>query len=182
MKNPIVQSLKSLMRTTGLRVSAGPFKGLRCFPTESGDAVIAKVCGTYEMEIFPRDRGNHRATAAGRRRHRRGGGILCRGLCSRLPGARIIAYESKPEWQERIRNLLRLNRVGQPVEIRGYCGKDQFRELAKEVTSAGRGLVFMDIEGGEWPLLLDEDFRGVGIARIFSSSCTSRTSAAPASS
>jgi hypothetical protein len=159
LKNPLVPILKSLLRTTGFRVNAGPFKGVRCVPTESGDAVIAKVCGTYEMEIYPAIEEliarNPRIVADIGAAE----GFYVAGFAHRLPAARIIAYEARPEWQDRIRNLLRLNRLGDSVEIRGYCGSEEFRQVAKEVTSAGRGLVFMDIEGGEGPLLLGEDFR-----------------------
>jgi hypothetical protein len=45
------------------------------------------------------------------------------------------------------------------VEIRGFCGQEEFRELENEVTATGRGLVFMDIKRGEWPPLFEEDFR-----------------------
>ena len=144
MKNPFVRILKTLLQPIGLRVNAGPFKGLRCYPTESGDAVIAKVCGTYEMEIFPAveeiiARKPQIVADIGAAE-----GFYVAGFASRLHESQIIAYEAKPEWQERIRNLLRLNRLGQSVVIRGFCGKDELQTLAHEVASAERSFVFMD--------------------------------------
>lgn len=149
--------IKKLTQAKGLRVTAGPFAGLRCLPTEGGDGVIAKVCGTYELEIFPA------IEDCIRRRPRlvanigAAEGFYVAGFARRLPDARIVAYEAKAEWQARIRNLLRLNQVRQPVDIRGFCGKEEFRQLAEEVAAHGPALVFMDIEGGEWPLLLEGD-------------------------
>jgi hypothetical protein len=66
----------------------------------------------------------------------------------------VIAYEAKPEWQDRIKELAALNEVARRCEVRGFCDKEEFRRLL--TTEPERMFVLMDIEGGEFSLLEPE--------------------------
>jgi hypothetical protein len=158
----IMNILRSLAKAVPLRVSSGPFRGVRCEVATTGDGVVAKLAGTYEMEIYP-------AFMAGIAR--RPGTIVDIGaaegfyvsaLARTLPEARLIAYEAKPEWRERLKHRARVNGVEERCEIRGFCDAGEFRRLLKccrdELNSAEGGGIFilMDIEGGEFSLLAPE--------------------------
>ncbi len=142
---------KSLLNVIPWRVSAGPFQGTRCEVTSSGDGVVAKLAGTYEHEIYPAFR------AAVDRRPSvvvdigAAEGFYVSALARAVPGARVIAYETKPEWQDRIKHLAGLNGVARRCEVRGFCDKEEFRRLL--ATESERLFVLMDIEGGEFSLL-----------------------------
>jgi hypothetical protein len=143
---------KHLINIIRWRVAAGPFQGTRCEVTESGDGVVAKLAGCYEQEIYPAFKeavGRRPAVVADI-----GGaeGFYVAALARALPESRVIAYEAKPEWQQRIRHVASLNGVEERCEIRGLCDVTEFRRLLEE-TRGRRMFTLMDIEGGEFGLL-----------------------------
>lgn len=151
---------KSLLNAIQWRVSSGPFQGTRCQVTSSGDGVVAKLVGTYEYEIYPAFR-----SAIARRPSvvvdiGAAEGFYVSALARAVPGARVIAYEAKPEWQDRIKELAALNEVARRCEIRGFCDKEEFRRLL--ATEQERLFVLMDIEGGEFSLLEPDIFPLLG--------------------
>lgn len=147
------QSLKDVANIVGLKVASGPFKGLRLQATNTGDAILAKCLGTYEMEIHPEiealiEKEPELVVNIGAAE-----GFYATGLAHRLPQATVLAYEAKPEWRERILRLARLNGVADRIEIHGFCDGEEFQRLAIRMRSARSAAVLMDIEGGEWGLL-----------------------------
>jgi hypothetical protein len=136
-------------------VSAGPFKGTVCRFTEGGDGVVAKLAGTYEMEIHPAFE-----SAIGRFPNLvvdvgSAEGFYVAGLARACPGAHMIAYEAKEVWRERIKSITKANGVGDRCEVRGFCDKGEFRRLLD--TATGKSVfVLMDIEGGEFDLVDEE--------------------------
>lgn len=133
-------------------VSSGPFAGTVCRLTEGGDGVVAKLAGTYEMEIYP-------AFVAASRRSPElvvdigsAEGFYVAGLARVCPDAKVVAYEAKTLWQERIRSVVLANGVADRCEVRGFCDKTEFHRVLG--TARGkRVFVLMDIEGGEFDLI-----------------------------
>jgi hypothetical protein len=147
--------LKSVASCVPLRVAAGPFIGTRCQVTSTGDGVVAKLAGTYEMEIYP-------AFSAAIRRQPdvfvdigAAEGFYVSALARALPEARVVAYEAKPEWQHRIMQLAELNAVAGQCETRGFCDAGELRRLLEQEKQHSM-FILMDIEGGEFSLLTPE--------------------------
>jgi hypothetical protein len=82
-------------------------------------------------------------------------GFYVAGMARACPGAEVIAYEEKPVWQERIRNITKANGVEGRCEVRGFCSKNEFCRVLM-AASGQRVFVLMDIEGGEFELI-DKD-------------------------
>ena len=147
--------LKTLLNLVPLNVSTGPFRGTRCKLTSTGDGVVAKLAGTYEMEIFPAF-----ASAIARKPARAidvgaAEGFYVAALARALPETRVIAYEAKQEWWVRIEQLLSLNRVASSCEIRGFCDRAEFSRVLQD-DGGGTTFILMDIEGGEFDLLNED--------------------------
>jgi len=150
-----MKAIKTLVSCVPLWVAAGPFIGTRCQVTSTGDGVVAKLAGTYEMEIYPA------FTAAIRRRPEvvvdigAAEGFYVSALARALPEARVVAYEAKSEWQHRIMQLAEFNAVAGQCETRGFCDAGEFRRLLDQEKQQ-RIFILMDIEGGEFSLLTPE--------------------------
>lgn len=145
-------ALKVFVNALPWRVAAGPFRGTRCEMTSTGDGVVAKLAATYEKEIFPA------FVAAISRRPEvvadigAAEGFYVAALARALPGARVVAFEAKPEWRARILHLADLNGVSSRCEVRGFCDGAEFRRLLEEARGR-RAFILMDIEGGEFSLI-----------------------------
>jgi hypothetical protein len=147
--------IKALLNIFPMGVSSGPFRGTKCAFTSTGDGVVAKLAGTYEMEIYPA----FEKAIAGRpgivADIGAAEGFYVAALARVLPDARVIAYEAKDEWHERIRRIVVLNGMPGRCEVRGFCDRNALCALLDE--SSGRRLfILMDIEGGEFDLLTPE--------------------------
>lgn len=143
---------KSLLNAFPWRVAGGPLRGTRCRITSTGDGVLAKLAGTYEEEIYPALADAVARCPAVVVDIGAAEGFYVSGLARAVPGARVIAYEAKAEWQGRIRHLAGLNGVAERCEIRGFCDSAEFRRLLE--SELGRSMfLLMDIEGGEFNLL-----------------------------
>ena len=67
---------------------------------------------------------------------------------------RSICYEISKKGQAVIRENARDNKVGDRVEIQGTARPDFYNDLSEETLS--KSLLFVDIEGGEYPLMTPE--------------------------
>lgn len=150
-----MNALKRLCNKFPLRVAAGPFRGTRCELTTTGDGVVAKLAGTYEMEIQSAFECVLGAKPDVIVDIGAAEGFYVAALARDLPGARVVAYEAKEEWHRRIRRMLDLNGVSGRCDIRGFCDRVEFRRLL-ETEDAARMFILMDIEGGEFSLLTPE--------------------------
>jgi hypothetical protein len=147
-----MEFIKRVAKCVRWPVSAGPFQGTQCLPTKGGDAVVAKLAGTYEMEIF------HAFESAIRRSPDTivdvgaAEGFYVASLARAVPEARVIAYEAKPEWQKRVKEITSINGVAERCEVQGFCDGNEFQRMLQ--SADGRSVfVLMDIEGGEFELL-----------------------------
>jgi len=137
-----------------LRVASGPFKGTRCFFTETGDGIVAKLAGTYERELHPifsqliADQPECVVNVGAAE------GFYAAAFARLLPDADIYAYESRAEWRGRIKRLLAVNHVAGRCLIRGACDESNLKQLL-DVLVERRLFLLMDIEGGEYSVLSD---------------------------
>ncbi len=160
-----MNALKTLLNLIPLSVASGPFRGTRCKLTSTGDGVVAKLAGTYEMEIFPAfesaiARNPSVVVDVGAAE-----GFYVAALARALPESKVIAYEAKQEWWARIEHLLSLNGVVSSCETRGFCDRAEFSGMLQG-NCAGTVFILMDIEGGEFDLLNEEAMPFLGNAEL----------------
>jgi len=135
---------------TGGRIATGPFQGLSYLKPTATRAYPQKLLGTYEKElwgiveeIIARDYSLIIDIGAGE------GFYVC-GLASRLPQAKILAYEAQRNCHARIFELAELNGVSARVSLRGLC---QSTDLGAALAEPSRTLIICDVEGAECDLL-----------------------------
>lgn len=134
----------------GNRVLGGPFRGLRYEENSVGSVLLAKLVGTYEREL---DEIVERIVArapdvivnAGA-----GEGYYAVGLATRVPDARVIAFETSQHGRDLIARLAARNRVVGRVSIHGLCTTESLRDALDRARSP---VVVMDVEGAEMELL-----------------------------
>lgn len=132
------------------RVLAGPFQGMKYVRSSCGSALLPKLLGTYENELHPAIE------------------LLCRldtdvivdvgaaegyyvvGMARRVPGARVIGFETNRVGRVLTRRLARVNGVSARVSTRGFCAHAGLREALE---GAREPVVICDIEGAELELL-----------------------------
>jgi len=131
------------------RVLWGPFAGMLYGFFASGSGLLPKIAGTYELEL-------HGAIAESLTREPRrvinigaGEGFYAVGYARALPACRVHAFDSDRLARQRLRQLVRLNRVETRVAI---AARTTQTELARLVDGAST-LVVCDCEGCELELL-----------------------------
>jgi len=139
-----------LKKQTSMRVSQGPFQGMKLVEETFGSALLPKLVGTYELEIqkdleemLCRDYRCLIDIGAAE-------GYYAAGFATRLKGrgARILAYDISPESFGAVAQAAALNDVVGAIEMRGLCQHADFAAVESE-----RCLVFCDIEGDAIQLL-----------------------------
>lgn len=128
----------------------GPFKGLRYHRIVYAGSTLDRTLGMYEMEIFPAvermiawqpDVITDIGTSDG---------IYLVGLARRLPKVRGVGYDMLALCRYLTRRLIRLNGVGDRVQVRGRCRRE---DLEAVLSSGKRPAVFSDCDGGEDELM-----------------------------
>jgi hypothetical protein len=132
------------------RIQAGPFASLQYVDRSFGSVYWPKVLGTYELElreILEELMRVHFRTVlvAGSAE-----GYYAVGIATRLPQARIVAWEANEEARATMAQLAVLNHVAERVEARAIC---DFGELTEALQREGPHLVIADLDGGEAALL-----------------------------
>jgi hypothetical protein len=162
MVGPIAKSL-------GFRVQAGPFAGM-LFPEEIIRAdiespILPKLVGCYELECqrFVEEiccRLYDQVINIGA-----GEGYYAVGLARRIPGARVIAFESHERSRELCAMLGRLNGVEARVEVRGFCDRESLNARLDR-GSKTRTIIICDCEGAELDLLQPDLMPGLRLADL----------------
>ena len=132
-------------------VLTGPFTGLRYVSGAVGSAFPPKLLGTYEKELHPEIEALIAAAPATLIDIGAAEGYYAAGLASRLPSARVIAFEMDPEGRALLQQMADLNQVGDRLTIHGCCTIDSLRDALASAPSP----VFLicDAEGAEAELL-----------------------------
>lgn len=147
----------------GWRVLAGPFAGLQYLPGSVGSVHFAKLLGTYELELRPLVEDLISLAPRIVINVGAGEGYYAVGLAFRLPGARIIAFETDAGARAMIGQMAGLNNVADRLDIRGHCtGPD----LAAALAGDGPVAIVMDVEGAEIELLDPERIPALARAAI----------------
>lgn len=145
------RQIEKRLRDQGLYgdvVEFGPFKGLRFTNAWAGNR-FEKIIGAYEAFLHPFveiicGKPYTEIVNVGSAE-----GYYVVGFARRISGARVFAYDIKPELLEHCREFARLNGVQDRVATGGFCDP---AELGR-IPVTGKCLVFSDCEGYELELL-----------------------------
>lgn len=139
---------RKIIRRQGLRVSTGPFSGMRYIQETTGGQLIAKLLGSFEAELHdvlsqvismrPRVIVNIGCAE----------GYYAVGFARSLPDAVVYAYDIDLVARERCARLVRLNGVAERIILRGECTRSELRALPLE-----GAMIVCDCEGCELELL-----------------------------
>jgi hypothetical protein len=154
--------LSSITRTFvawhGLRVSGGPFAGLR-YPDASATSLVPKLLGAYERELHG---AIEQAIGAAPEQIVNVGaadGYYAVGLALRCPSAGVHAFEADPRARELLARVAAAN--GVTVAIDGTATIEALNRLP-----AARTLLVVDCEGCEATLLDPQQVPLLGTAAI----------------
>jgi hypothetical protein len=145
-----------LKQTNGqFRVISGPFAGMQYLSKSTSGSWLAKLLGTYEMElraviesICTRDYALILNVGAAE-------GYYAVGMATRLRTAKLVAFETEEEAKGLIAELAKLNSVERRVEVQGCCDPLALRDFLRNASSE-KCLIIMDVEGAELSLLQPE--------------------------
>jgi hypothetical protein len=133
---------RKLAERLGMAVLAGPFAGMTLTPSVLEENLGPFLLGTYEGVLHP---WVERAIAARPATVVDVGskfGYYAVGMGLRVPGARVIAFDTDPWARRATAELAEANRC--KVEVRGHCSRDVLQELAGPGT-----FIISDCEGYE---------------------------------
>jgi hypothetical protein len=145
--------LENLVRArTHGRIWSGPFTGMCYIGNAASNARIhiPKLLGIYEREVNPHI---EQACALNFPLIVNVGaaeGYYAVGMARRNPMARVIAFEMDAGSRAALAETIKLNDVGNRVEIRGKCEPE---DLERALADTPRPLVICDVEGYESVLL-----------------------------
>ena len=132
----------------GLRVSSGPFEGLKLPEAARAEHLGPFLLGTYESELHPwldriRSVDFSQIIDVGAKF-----GYYALGLAKWFPAAECLAYDTDPWAQRAMREAVRQNAV-RNLRVAGYLRPRQLEALIRPPT-----LIFSDCEGFEMELFL----------------------------
>ena len=152
-----------LERQTRMRVTQGPFRGMKLVNAAFGSSLMPKMVGTYELEIQQDIEdllGNnyHYFMDIGAAE-----GYYAVGMAMRLAGrkTKTYAYDIAPESAIAVSQAADWNGVLEKIEIRDLCRHSDF-----EIAKTGQTLVICDIEGAEKELLDPDAAPGLRLCDI----------------
>lgn len=160
---PVDYLTRLAIEKTNTRVISGPFCGMRYIAKAHGSALLPKLLGIYERELWQvvdrlvaLDLDTLFVLGAAE-------GYYAVGIALRKPDSRVLAYESAPEARESIKELCSLNQASRNVVIRGEATPDL---LCADMGLSGRVGVLCDVEGAELQLLDPATNRALTAAHI----------------
>jgi hypothetical protein len=154
-REPQALAMAFLDNHLGDEVRYGEFAGMNFKPARGrANQYYSKLMGVYEKELAPIWRGLRGRPYDLILNVGAAEGYYSVGLALTLPGARVIAFEASAGFRNTLARLAAANRVS--VAIHGFCDQPQ---LIRAVEGAHRALVFLDIEGFEYELLVPNSIR-----------------------
>lgn len=154
------REVSEILRATNEHVAAGPFAGLSLAGFCDVAAIVPKLLGTFERELFPaiesictNDRHDLLVDIGAAE------GFYSVGFARRMPGLRVICFEAIESERRRLAQLADQNGVRTRILIEGLCTPPL---LADALARGQRPLVKCDVEGAEFELL---DPNAVGALR-----------------
>ena len=141
---------KRVEKLLNYEIVNGPFAGLKYVNCALGSSYIAKVLGTYELElspvlnrIFQKEYDCIVNIGAAE-------GYYAVGLASRIKNVPVIAFESNPLASELINSLASLNNLPDRIEIQGFCDNQSLNQV---IANKNKPLLVVDVEGAEDEIL-----------------------------
>lgn len=154
---------RQIAARTRMRVSTGPFEGMRYVDASWGSVWEPKLLGIYEREL-------HRvvAEAVSRRPSRivdvgAAEGYYAVGLARAVRSADVYAFEADADAHPLLRTMAELNGVSARMHVGGLCTPERLADVVGD----GRGvLVVCDVEGAEVDLLDPDRIAGLRHASV----------------
>jgi predicted O-methyltransferase YrrM len=147
--SPFAWGSARVAAASGRRVLTGPFAGMR-YPASFVPRMLfagAYQVGSFELELHPAIERIIAAEPATIVNVGSAEGYYAAGLATRIPRARVIAFELEPKLRAAAAKLAALNGVADRIEPRGLCTAEGLAALSPGV--ADRIAVIMDCEGAE---------------------------------
>ena len=141
---------KLARRAASDTVVAGPFAGMRYTSRAIGSVLVAKLLGTYEMELTHLVERIITADYTAVIDVGAAEGYYAVGLAKRMPAAHVIAFEAKTADHPVLLAMAEANGVRQRIELHGFCTPEA---LNRSMPADRRTVVIFDIEGFEDELL-----------------------------
>lgn len=129
----------------------GPFRGLK-LRSSFGSVAIAKILGTYEMELETVIENALRKMPSRVFVIGAAEGYYAAGIALRCPLAKVIAWEAESTACAQLNQVLLDNGLSKSVDIRGMCTEECLYQAAREQQLE---LVICDVEGFEVKLFSD---------------------------
>lgn len=139
---------RTIIKRHGLVVLNGPFAGMRYVPQAAGSSLLPKLLGCYESELHSTladviDFNYRQVVDVGCAE-----GYYAVGLATRIPEARVFAFDTDVQARELCKELAQANGVSDRVRVSGECTDEQLATLLDD-----RTLVICDCEGCELQVL-----------------------------
>jgi len=147
---PTVYLTRLVQRSTGMRVSSGPFAGLRYVEESAEGAYIPRLLGIYERELIPIIEGVVKNEFQNIVIIGAAEGFYAVGFAFRIQNATVVAFEMDKNGRELMAKMATLNRVSDRVVIHGKCEPEGLRRHLKV---RKRTFVLCDVEGYESELM-----------------------------
>ena len=145
-----------LKRTNGkFAVIGGPFAGMQYLSKSTSGSWLAKLLGTYEIELHAVIESICRQDYALILNVGAAEGYYAVGMARRIRTATLVAFEKEEEARELIGKLAEMNSVEKRIQVQGCCGPLDLRDYLREARSE-KCLIVMDVEGAELSLLQPE--------------------------
>ncbi len=140
--------VNTIIKTDGLVVQGGPFKGMAYMAAASEGSASARLLGVYEAALHPIVEAIIASDYPQIIDVGCAEGYYAVGLAMRMPKARVIARDLNPVARQKCADLAAANGVAAQIDIGGEMGHGDF-----DICADAKTLVICDIEGGEAQLL-----------------------------
>lgn len=144
------RAMPGIWRLSGGVVFSGPFEGMKYIPEWRGSYFTQKLIGSYEKELSEIIEQICRSKYPVIVDVGAAEGFYACGFAFRSPDSRIIAFEADRSLHGALHKIASQDGIGDRITLNGHCGPE---DLAAALGSSGRGLLVMDVDGGEMELL-----------------------------
>lgn len=132
------------------KILSGPFRGMSWEPADAGGAWLAKIIGTYELELHPSITNLERGSFEVLVDLGCADGYYAVGLAKLLDIPKVRAFDTDFHALECLKGNIRKNSLETQFQINNFCSPDH---LDSALDVDGKRLVLCDIEGAEMQVL-----------------------------
>ena len=135
------------------KILSGPFRGMSWEPADAGGAWLAKIIGTYELELHPSITNLERGSFDALVDIGCADGYYAVGLARLLDIPKVYAFDTDSHALRCLKRNARENLLGAQIKAKGLCCPNQ---LASDLRFDQNPLVICDVEGAELEILVPE--------------------------